>query len=569
MQYYLSILHTEPTIIYTSSFWEIRFQRVIQFIFFILMGSLNTKPTLMLKTVLIFLSLFVLQQSKAQTPWYINGNSNTTPSTNFIGTTDPQRLVFKTGGIEQATILEGGNVGIGTDLPSNKLHVKGGNFLVENGSTELRFNQGLANLTPSIGIANTNPGGKFASLIAGTGGTALVFDNSGSFSISSDNKSVYSSGILGNTLTHLTVLSNGNVGINATAPREKLDINGIALFGNLGNAVRIDATSIKMMDNADARSLEIEATKGKFGQLNYQTYSPSNTAVLNAASVADGVEIVRFRSTLNNSYLSMSQVNTNYIATNFVQNGTSQMYLAPTGNVGIGTTTPVYKLDIKTASAAGLKVETMGSSFSDPSLNFYDGATGVDAILTASTDKAVFGTYSGHDVALAPYRAVALIVKVGGNVGIGTNTPAEKLDVMGSVYANDKIFIGTRGDGTPVNPALTTAQLGSHKLFVNGSAIFTKAVVKLTTNWPDYVFESKYKLPSLSDVESYLMINKHLPDVPSAIEVKENGIDLGDNQTILLKKVEELTLYMIDLNKKVEKLAKENEELKKRVNQNR
>ncbi|MFN0081893.1 MAG: hypothetical protein ACKVOM_05195 [Ferruginibacter sp.] len=154
-----------------------------------------------------------------------------------------------------------------------------------------------------------------------------------------------------------------------------------------------------------------------------------------------------------------------------------------------------------------------------------------------------------------------------GNIGIGVVSPAEKLDVMGSVYANEKIFIGTRGDGTANNPALTATQLGgNHKLYVNGSAIFTKAVVKLTSTWPDYVFEPTNNLPTLNEVEAYITKHKHLQGVPSAAEVKEKGIDLGDNQTILLKKVEELTLYIIELNKKVELLAKENEELKKKVN---
>jgi hypothetical protein len=143
-----------------------------------------------------------------------------------------------------------------------------------------------------------------------------------------------------------------------------------------------------------------------------------------------------------------------------------------------------------------------------------------------------------------------------GKIGIGTSTPTEKLDVNGNIYTNGKILIGQ----------LNTAAVAPYALAVNGFAIFTKATVKLNANWPDYVFEPTYNLPTLSQVEAYITKHKHLQDVPSAAEVKEKGIDLGDNQTILLKKVEELTLYMIELNKKVEVLAKENEVLKKKVN---
>jgi hypothetical protein len=72
--------------------------------------------------------------------------------------------------------------------------------------------------------------------------------------------------------------------------------------------------------------------------------------------------------------------------------------------------------------------------------------------------------------------------------------------------------------------------------------------------WPDYVFSRNYKLPSLSEVEQFITENQHLPNVPSAAEVKENGIELGEMNAILLQKVEELTLYIIALQKQVDEL---------------
>jgi hypothetical protein len=102
----------------------------------------------------------------------------------------------------------------------------------------------------------------------------------------------------------------------------------------------------------------------------------------------------------------------------------------------------------------------------------------------------------------------------------------------------------------------------NYKLAVAGAIIATKVTVKIQANWPDYVFNKNYELPSLQSVESFIKTNNHLPGVPSAEEVKEKGIDLGDNQTILLKKVEELTLYIIDQDKKIVKLQAEKDELK-------
>lgn len=107
-----------------------------------------------------------------------------------------------------------------------------------------------------------------------------------------------------------------------------------------------------------------------------------------------------------------------------------------------------------------------------------------------------------------------------------------------------------------------TSDTKGHRLGVNGSAVFTKAVVKQNNNWPDYVFEPKYKLPSLQEVEAFIKANKHLPEVPSAKEVAANGLDLGENQAVLLKKIEELTLYVIEQNKKIEHLTNEVEILK-------
>ena len=76
----------------------------------------------------------------------------------------------------------------------------------------------------------------------------------------------------------------------------------------------------------------------------------------------------------------------------------------------------------------------------------------------------------------------------------------------------------------------------------------------LKGNWPDYVFEDNYQLPKLSEVEQYIKDKGHLPDMPSADEVADKGIKLGEMDGLLLRKIEELTLYMIRLEQENEKL---------------
>jgi hypothetical protein len=88
-------------------------------------------------------------------------------------------------------------------------------------------------------------------------------------------------------------------------------------------------------------------------------------------------------------------------------------------------------------------------------------------------------------------------------------------------------------------------------------------LLSMTMFGQNYVFETGYDLPSLTSVEQFITTNKHLPNVPSAAEVETEGIDLGEMDKILLQKVEELTLYIIEQQKQLEVLKKELELLKK------
>lgn len=88
----------------------------------------------------------------------------------------------------------------------------------------------------------------------------------------------------------------------------------------------------------------------------------------------------------------------------------------------------------------------------------------------------------------------------------------------------------------------------------DGNIIAEKYVCKSSGNWPDYVFGKNYNLRSLYEVEQYVKANSHLPEVPSAEEVAANGVDLEAMNKVLLKKVEELTLYLIDVQKQLDAL---------------
>jgi hypothetical protein len=104
-----------------------------------------------------------------------------------------------------------------------------------------------------------------------------------------------------------------------------------------------------------------------------------------------------------------------------------------------------------------------------------------------------------------------------------------------------------------------------YQLYVEKGIRTERARVDLKSNWADYVFETDYDLPSLTSVEQFITTNKHLPNVPSAAEVKENGIDVAEMDEILLRKVEELTLYTIEQEKLIEATNKELAAMKKQL----
>lgn len=267
----------------------------------------------------------------------------------------------------------------------------------------------------------------------------------------------------------------------------------------------------------------------------------------------------------------------------------SALVVRDDGKVGIGTSSPAMALDVisvggataqfkngensngaftqvdffrpnaNTWSGQGMSIIALGSSYASSGAFKADGVfTGANA--GASGGLSLVSTHASGEIRLytggVDDANQRLTIKNTGKVGIGTATPSEKLDVNGNIYTNGKILI---------NQANTSA-VTPYALAVNGTAIFTKAVVKLNSNWPDYVFEPEYGLLPIAQLEKYVQENKHLPGIPAAAEVSKEGIDLGNTQTQQLQKIEELTLYIIELNRKIEALQKDNETIKKQLN---
>lgn len=269
------------------------------------------------------------------------------------------------------------------------------------------------------------------------------------------------------------------------------------------------------------------------------------------------------------------------------------------GSVGVGVASPAAPIDILNSSGGGTLIKAKGStSTSVVTLQLLSTAASgeVDQDLVGSSGSGSHSTIAtAGDYALTNYYNGVIFsarnnsgsfhfatgfatdtervtISHLGNLGLGTTTPGNKLNVVGGVVIGN-----TYGSDTSKHPqtggmlvegsvgiASTVTTSDSCMLKVNGR-IKAKEVVVDTTGWADFVFDQNYPLASLNEVEKVINQEKHLPGVPTADEVGKNGVNVGQIQSKLLQKIEELTLYVIDQNKRLTKLTSENEQLKKRV----
>ena len=288
------------------------------------------------------------------------------------------------------------------------------------------------------------------------------------------------------------------------------------------------------------------------------------------------------------------------------------------GYVGIGTESPSHNLDISNTTGhrnSGVEIDASHYTGTGTAYSFVQFKT------PNFKNNSTLGT-GGAEIGLADNNGLfyftrrtnggsnsdGIVIDKDAKVGVGTTSPVAKLDVRGDIAiqygnslkvhtnwngaGNDKILkngwstergnyldLFVPGNGADANSKLAIQQNGNigigttdpkgYKLAVAGTKgiIAEEVTVKLQTNWPDYVFEKDYNLPSLKEVETYIKENGHLANIPSAKEVEEKGVKLGDVNAKLLQKIEELTLYTIQQEKQLEQQSKEIKELKSLVKQ--
>jgi len=422
---------------------------------------------------------------------------------------------------------------------------------------------GQTNTFPSsgnVGIGNTSPSylldvnGTFR-----TQGTLSRFDNSinlggsGSFSIDAP----------GISNGRLFMPANGNLNIGyASDQGYKLAINGSASFAG--------------------------SISGNTGIINGNLYSSSFSVGANSYSNWNGIPAIEITNIANAAQAYFGgTTNGAYVGANNYWNGNNWVYKTSAGASQLMVAQGGYYFSIAQSGTAGNNISWNNiMSLTNSSVN-------INAPLNETSNATFLGTlgvgtttpnsnfvvtnpsntqgleinqlYSGFSRIFSYNRTantpIPLVLQDVGSylmVGTTTNHSNEILQVGGTFYTsgtatfNSQVIIGTPVQSNPNYLLNVTGNIRANKLVVN-------------TTGADFVFAKKYHLTPLGELEKYIQQNKHLPGIEPAKEMTKDGVDVGNNETKLLQKIEELTLYMIEMKKANEQLENKVEVLNKRI----
>ena len=491
------------------------------------------------KAILIFSLMLLFQtNSFAQGPkWATLGNATSTGD--FIGSTNSQPFVIKTNNITRGTFTTSGS------------------FQLNN--------------------------------LIGTGSRLLQTDATGNiipFTMGTSTQVLYGNGIWGSLPTPPVALWNssgsniyyntGNVGIGTTSPLFPLDVigdvrisNNLYVGGGIVISDKVNANAEVVTGKMRADSIVTDSTKGFYGtsKFNGDVKLSSKLNVNGTATIGGPLKLL------------------------------GGLILTPVGPISVDPCISLMSIDPLTGFVTPVSATAIEAVFDAT-------ATGTEPCPT-TTIPFVWGTYGNHvnnnfrwigtienfDFRIKTFSTLRMIVKNDGKVGIGTATPTEKLQldngnmlIRGAnnfgVSGNEAILIlgdenhfiksisgtglkiGTFGVAEGIFLQQSSGNVGigtdlasnvaNYKLSVNGNIRAKRVVVE--TLWSDFVFANTYKLNSLEYVEEYIKLNGHLPEIPNAFEIEKNGADLGGLVKLQMQKIEELTLYIIQQNKRIELL---------------
>lgn len=401
-----------------------------------------------------------------------------------------------------------GKIGIGTTSPGYKLHAKG----------DIYADGGWMRVSGQRGIYFESYGGGF-----------YMTDNS--WIRTYGNKNFYhNTGIMrtdgafqvGGNGDRFLVGTDGKVGIGTIAPSDKLDVNGTARIRSLASndgltqVVVADANGKLFYRDAGTISGGTGTDDQKIDELSFTGTSLSisleedgePTKVVDLAGLQDGYEA-----------------------------NTDNQDLVLLGN-DLSLTNDATSIDL---SGYLDNTDAQSLSLNANTLSLTNGGDVDLSSFSSSNDN-----HTASEIAHLPITNLN-----------STDVQGALEEVAENIFWKEQLPEGINFDGkVGINMTSATHNIPTdYALAVNGNIITEEVNVLLETEWPDYVFEQSYELESLERTEEFITQNKHLPNIPSAAEVQEKGINVGEMNAALLRKIEELTLHLIEQNKQIEKLV--------------
>jgi len=464
-----------------------------------------------------------------------------------------------------------GNLGLGINLPKEKLHLENGNLLINrstpkvtnipNGSLIFDVQNNIDPLYNQWGIERVD---------SRTEGYGLNFWK------------YYDEGLPHKAYQMQSILflsDNQDVGIGTRTPQKKLDVEGSFKAWSAELSGALNAQSANITETLTAKTLNIKDIN-----ISGNTYIIGKLGVGTTGNIYEQMQIGDIWTFHNggNKYIGYNATYTSSGNVRIEQGFSSFLNFNANGSISFETSD---------TGAAGSSIVTTNNNL----------------ILTANGDVGI-GTKNPNaklDVSgqiMATSANINGITYINGNLGVGFSNPTHKLHVVGNTYFDGNVGIGTSNpqaklqitanNATGINIEHTTATDWNYASYIKVNNDLTKALAirNTTTNsdvfvvygngvlstkkifaekievllscvgsyWYDHVFESNYNLRPLSELEQFIKQNHHLPEIPTAQEIQENGIDLGDMQGKLLLKIEELTLYVIELEKQIKELQQLN-----------
>ncbi len=472
----------------------------------------------------------------------INGSYNTflgkvavepSPSTTILSGNDAiGTLVFADGrGNQRLFISKYGNIGVGLGnnvIPNNKMDISGGVVIGKNYVSKSLPSPTMGFVAPTngllvegkVGIGNTSPNSKLEITDGTPGRSGLRFTNLTSAYVPTTSVatgkclSVNAVGdVVLQNLPNSVTTHQINSAVNTMTSNVNSVVSTASIVNSISNSVTASNQLVTTVNGVSSAPINLPVFAETDGSTTNELQTL--TQVGNTITLSNGGGSVVIPADTDNQSLSLVGNNLT------ISNGNS--IVLPTTNV-----------------VAGTNVSVIGNgSVSSP-------------FQISSLDKSIY----------ADNGSINLATTINGNRVVDLNNSNIWFNSINS-ESNGKIYIG----GTATYPSNT----GNYRLYVEGGIMTEKVKVALrnSANWADYVFASDYKLMPLKEVEQYVSENKHLPGIDSAKDLAEKGIDVVEMQSKQMEKIEELTLYIIEQDKKIanqnkaiEQNTKDIEELK-------